>query len=192
MLAIIMSIENESDRSFVEYIYVTHGERMYAAVFSILQHHHDTEDCVHDMIAKIIEYLDKFKDAHEKGYLVQLLAICCRNIAINKYKENRIRGEMEYSTTMYTEYDEAIVMDIPDIEANVERIVLSEYTCEYIKSLIDKLKPIYRDVLIMKARGWENDEIAHVFGISVDLVRKRHSRARAKIIEMGGEQLYGR
>lgn len=68
--------------------------------------------------------------------------------------------------------------DIPDVEANVEKIVLSESNYEYIKQLIDKLDPIYRDVIILKSMQFSNEEIAYMMSISVDLVRKRYYRIK--------------
>ena len=192
MLALIMSIENESDRLFVETLYIQYGKRIYLIAFSIIQNKEDAEDCTHDTIEKIIRNLDKFKDAHKKSRLEQLIVISCRNVAINKYNANKRRRELEYSTTIYMDDDDYMIMDIPDEGSNVENIVLSEENCQYIQSLIDQLDPIYRDVMVLKSMGWENDAIADLMHISVDLVRKRYSRARKKIIEMGGEQLYAR
>ena len=98
---------------------------------------------------------------------------------------------MEFSTTGYDEDDNFETFDIPDKTENVERIVLSEYNYNYIKQLIDKLDPKYRDVLVLKSMQLTNEEIAYMMNISVELVRKRYSRARAKILELGGDVLYG-
>ena len=81
-------------------------------------------------------------------------------------------------------------MDIPDLSANVEKIVISEFTCGYVKELIDKLDFKYRDVIVLKGYGYGYEEIAYLMHISQELVRKRYSRARKKILEMGDDILY--
>ena len=123
------------------------------------------------------------------NYLKKLIVIACRNVAINKYNENKRKSQSQFSTTIHGENIE--IADIPDVEENVEKIVLSESNYHYIKQLIDKLDPIYRDVIVLKSMQFSNEEIAYMMSISVELVRKRYSRARAKILEMGGDTLYG-
>ena len=189
MLAIIMSIENNSDRVFVEEIYNLYSEKMYLIAYDILKNHHDAEDCVQETIVKIIDKIERFKQAQHQNYLKKLIVIACRNVAINKYNENKRKSSKEFSTTVHDEKFETA--DIPDLNENVEKIVLSESNYEYIKQLIDKLDPIYRDVIILKSMQFSNEEIAYMMSISVDLVRKRYSRARSKILEMGGDTLYG-
>ena len=63
MLAIIMSIENSSDRAFVEDIYHLYSEKMYLIAYDILKNHHDAEDCVQETVVKIIDKIERFKQA---------------------------------------------------------------------------------------------------------------------------------
>lgn len=56
--------------------------------------------------------------------------------------------------------------------------------------LIDKLELKYRDVIILKSMGYDYDSIAYFMSITPVLARKRYSRARAMILEMGGETLH--
>ena len=191
MLAIIMSIENNNDRAFVEEIYHLYSEKMYLIAYDILKNHHDAEDCVQETIVKIIDKIERFKQAQHQNYLKKLIVIACRNVAINKYNENKRKNKAEVSTTVYDEDDEAQTMDIPDATEDVEKIVLSEYNYRYIKQLIDQLDSKYRDVIVLKSMQFTNEEIAYMMTISVELVRKRYSRARAKILELGGDTLYG-
>lgn len=188
MLAIIMSIEDSNDRAFVEDIYSLYSEKMYLIAYDILKNHHDAEDCVQETIVKIIDKIERFKEAKHQNYLKKLIVIACRNIAINKYNENKRKKRSQFSTTLYDDKNE--IVDIPDMAENVEKIVLSECNYAYIKQLIDKLDPIYRDVMVLKSMQFSNEEIAYMMNISIELVRKRYSRARVKILEMGGDMLY--
>ena len=190
MLAIIMAIENEQDRLFVESIFNMYSEKMYLIAMDIINNHHDAEDCVHDTIVKIIDKLERFKQANREDYLIKLIVITCRNTAINKYKENKKRNYWEISTTVFDEEEESSIMDIPGLSSNVEKIVISKFTCNYIKEIIDKLDLKYRDVIVLKGYGYGYEEIAYLMHISQELVRKRYSRARKKILEMGGDVLY--
>lgn len=190
MLAIIMSMEDDRDREFVEDIYIRYSKSMFSIAFGIVNDEHDAEDCVQNTILKIMNHVERFRQAEQEKYLKRLITMVCRNIAINQYNQNKERRKMEFSTTLYNEDDEAEIMDIPDMEANVARLVVSEENCNYIKQLINQLDLKYRDVLILKSMGCDNKEIAELLGISETLVRKRYSRARAKILEIGGDELY--
>jgi RNA polymerase sigma factor (sigma-70 family) len=101
------------------------------------------------------------------------------------------RNEHEQSLAKFNydecEYEE---IDIPDYEACVDKIYISEENCEYLHDLINKLDDKYRDVILFKSLGLENDAIAEMMNISEVLVRKRYSRARKKLLEMGGKNLY--
>ena len=80
-----------------------------------------------------------------------MIVIACRNVAINKYNENKRKNKAEVSTTVYDEDDEAHTMELPDTREDVEKIVLSEYNYRYIKQLVDQLDSKYRDVIVLKA-----------------------------------------
>ena len=55
MLAIIMAIEDEEDRLFVEMIFNKYSKNMYLVAANILNNHDDAEDCVQDTFVKIID-----------------------------------------------------------------------------------------------------------------------------------------
>ncbi len=92
MMAIIMAIEDDDDREFVEKIFDRYEKNMYFTAYDILRNRADAEDCVQDTFVKIIDKLDCFKKAHEEGNLAKLVALVCRNTALDRYKGNK-RGE---------------------------------------------------------------------------------------------------
>ena len=193
MLEIIMSIENEEDRTFMETLYYDYSEKMYLTAMNVLNNHHDAQDCVHETIARIIKEkrIDKFRQAQNKNYLIKLIVAATRNNAINIYNKNQRRNSHVFSTTVYDEENEKWdIMDIPDAENDVQKIIISEETCKIMHDLINKLDFIYRDVIVLMQMGYSYEDIAGILGITVEAVRKRYSRARAKLREMGGKDLY--
>lgn len=154
MMAIIMAIEDDDDSEFVEKIFDRYEKNMYFTAYDILRNRADAEDCVQDTFVKIIDKLDCFKKAHEEGNLAKLVALVCRNTALDRYKGNKRRAKRQYSQTVYDENGESSVADIPDRSADVERLVMNSYVCAYVKELIDKLDLI----IAWAARDCENDE----------------------------------
>ena len=191
MLAIILAIENEQDRSFVEWIYETYEKKMYADALEILKDHHDAEDCVHEAVRKIIDALPSFRDAEDKGSLGGLVAITCRNCAVNMFRKRERLQEhvvsigdlMEVVPSFKTEnlYDEA---------DDARKIVISEENCRYIQSLIESLDEKYRDVLLLRCKGLSYAQIGTLLGITEETARQRMVRGRRLLIKNGGIQLY--
>ena len=191
MLEIIMSIVDEEDRSFMETLYYNYSEKMYLVAFDILNNHHDAQDCVHNTIARIIDSIESYKQAQQGKYLIKLIVIATRNNAINMYNEIKKKNKNVFSTTMYDdETDNWEIMDIPDDTNDVQKLVVSEETCKILHELINKLDLIYRDVVVLMQMGYSYEAIANILGITVETARKRYSRAKAKLKEMGGKDLY--
>lgn len=89
MLPIIVAINDESDRDFVEDIYNKYGKKMYLVAFGVLKKKVDAEDCVHDVIKIIIDNIERFRNA-DYNHLINLIVKCTRNDAINKYNKDMI------------------------------------------------------------------------------------------------------
>ena len=191
MLPIIMSIADDGDRNFVEEIYVTYEKKLYLISMHYLNNHQDAQDCVHDTVVLVIKHIDRFKDAKSSGYLDKLVAVVCRNCAINMLNANIRRVKHEREFVRYNqengEYEE---FEKIDDNSYVEKIYISEQNCDILKGLINKLDDKYRDVVLLKALGLSAKEIAEIMKISDVLVRKRYSRAKCLLWKMGGKDLY--
>lgn len=145
MLAVIMAIENEDDRLFVETVFNRYAKKLYLVAYNILGNRADAEDCVQDTFVKIIDKLDRFKNAQKDDSLIKLLVIVCRNTALDMYDKNKRIAETQCSQTV-CDGGGSSVMDIPDSSADVERLVINNCVCEYVVKLIDGLDHKYRDV----------------------------------------------
>lgn len=188
MLAIIMAINDTDERLFVEDIYNRYAKNMYLVAMDILCDHFDAQDCVQETMIKVIDKVDMFKDAANGKALPELLLITCRNTARSMLQSKLERNAKEFSISDIDDNDQPM-FDLSDESANVEEAVMSKMMCDYIQKLISLLDEKYRDVIILRSMGLGNDEIAYLMDITPDLVRKRYSRAKAKILELGGDSL---
>ncbi len=191
MLQIILNIVDDDERSFVEELYNRYEKRLYSISMKYLKNHHDAQDCVHEVIRIVIENVEKFKTAHDSGNIDRFIGIVCRNYVLNMLRVKKRKNEYECSLLKYNyeegEYEE---IDIPDYSSSVDKIYISEENCERIYKLINKLDFKYRDVVLLKSMGFDNKKIAEILNISEELVRKRYSRAKKQLWEMGGKDLY--
>ena len=191
MLPIILNIVDDDDRAFVEKIYVEYEKQLYLISMKYLNNHHDAQDCVHDTIKIIIDGIEKFKIAQDMGYIEKLITVVCRNCALNLLRVKKYKNENEQSLCRYNyqenEYEE---VDIPDYSSCIEKLYISEEICEYLHNLINKLDDKYRDVILLKSMGVDNQTIAEIMHISDNLVSQRYKRAKKLLLEIGGKELY--
>ena len=184
MLTLLLSIENEEDKTFVEEIYLRYEKQMYTIAYGILNQHCDAQDCVHETVRIIIDSLDKFKSAYQNNSLDSLVMIACRNCAINMYNKIKKRSCFETSTVIYdSESQQYTEIDIPDPYADIQKLIITEEQIETLHQKIRKLDPIYRDVLTLKMMDFSYEEIATLLCISEETARQRLFRARKKINE---------
>lgn len=80
-------INNEGDRNFAGDIYNRYGKQMYIIAFDILKKKEDDEESAHDVFVKIIDKLDRLKNAHQDDNLMKLLVIAFRNTALDRYEK---------------------------------------------------------------------------------------------------------
>ncbi|MBR2388515.1 MAG: sigma-70 family RNA polymerase sigma factor [Clostridia bacterium] len=191
MLPIILNIVDDDDRAFVEKIYVRYEKQLYLISMKYLNNHHDAQDCVHDTIKIIIDGIEKFKIAQNVGYIEKLITIVCRNCALNTLRVKKYKNEHELSLCRYNyEDDEYEEIDIPDYSSCVDKLYISEESCEHLHNLINKLDDKYRDVALLKSLGFDNRGIAEIMHISENLVSQRYKRAKDQLLKMGGKDLY--
>lgn len=191
MLAIIQNIEDDEDRAFVDRIYKEYEKQLYVLSMSVLHDHYEAQDCVHDTIEKIIETVEKYKGAKDVKHLRKMVTVTCRNCAINRFNKRKNRNKHEISIERYNyEENEYESVDILDYDSFVDRLVISEESCNALCVLLNKLDRKYRDVVLYKSLGFDDSQIAFVMNITVSLVRTRYYRAKKLLWEMGGKDLY--
>ena len=193
MLPIILAINNDDDRAYVEKIYNQYGKKIYKIAFKILNNTEDAEDCVHDVVKIIIDNLEMFQ-ALEGEQLIKLLVTCSRNAALNIYRKNKIKHINEGKRKPYTgdETDEKD-LDIESVSDDgmfVDLIVINEESRKRISEMIEELDPIYKDVLYLRYQySMKNQDIAKMLKISESVVKVRYHRAKKILLQKRGKEL---
>ena len=191
MIPIVLTINSDSDRFFVEKLYLQYRKNIYAAAFKILNHREDTEDCVQDVIKTVIRHVDRFRRISPEE-IPKLLAVCTRNTAINIYRKNKRKQENESKLPFDSEYEEELLREnrLFYQERNPDVIASRTEIRQRLVQLISELDDIYRDVLILQIQyKMSNREIADILGISPNTVSVRLHRAKRKLLEESGAEL---
>lgn len=187
ILTYILSIEDDEKREIVENIYNLYYKKMYSVAFGILNNMHDSEDAVQDAFFNITFTYDLFRKPREKA-TATLVYIYTRNAAINIYNKNKRHSRV---VELVDSVDKSIY-DIADDE-DVSKIAIDNETSRLVSDAIDQLDEMYRDVIIMKYYyNMKNIEIAKVLDKDTNTVAGRLFRARAKLKEKLGDEVYER
>ena len=190
MLEMIMAIENEEDRHFVLKLVEDYYDKMILVAKKIVKDDSVAKDVAGATVENVINYIEKFKKADEEQYLTKLVIVTCRNISYKRYNAVK-RANSKKSSIVFEDEGERKEIELPEVEESVEDLIISEENCRVLRELIDALDDKYSDVIWLREQQYDNEEIAQILDISVDLVRQRTLRARKKILEMAGDRLYG-
>ena len=191
MIPIVLTINSDSDRFFVEKLYRQYRKNIYAAAFKILNHREDAEDCVHDVIQTVIRHVDTFRETSPEG-LPKLLAVCTRNAAINIYRKNKRKQDNESKLPFDSEHEEELLRESRLLYQGRNPDVITARTeiKQRLAQLISELDDIYRDVLVLQIQyKMSNREIADILQISPNTVSVRLHRAKRKLLEESGAEL---
>jgi len=171
LLAILMVIENETDRHKATEIYIKYYSTMMYVAKSILTDSALAEDAVSEALIKIIDNLDKISDIScykTRSYIV----IIVRNIALNQLKKQLNRKE-----------DITDIFDnVPDSDISILDKMTNVESCELIIKAIRSLPKTLSDVLYLSVVfGYDNATISQLLDISYDVAKSRLSRAKKAI-----------
>lgn len=169
---IIAAIENQSDREFVEALYLENYALMYQKARTILKSHHAAEDAVDTAMLKLIdriELLRRCSVASRRAYLLS----CVRNAAIDMLR----RGKKGYSFVDVNEQLERI-----SDGGSVDEGLMRQAQIHSVACALRRLPDRERELLKMKYFDEMTDgEIAALIGVSRDSLRNRMRRARRKL-----------
>ncbi len=163
-------IKNQEEYNFVENLYIQYAKLMYAAANKILNDRNLAEDAVQISFERIIKYLHKIQRVSDDK-LLAYLTVVCKNAARDLLREKDILPIGEQAEKIYgAESDDPI-----------NKIIKKENLNNLVK-IINSLRSIYKDVIILKYFcGFEDEIIAGSLGITNVAYRQRLSRARKMI-----------
>ena len=185
----LLNVSGEEDKIYLTELYRQNERKLFNLAYSVLQHREDAEDCVSDVFVIVIRYLKTLRDWPEQRQKA-FLYTCCKNRAISIYRKKR---KVLTNERQMPDEDRNEKEDLPDVYTDVVREVNGQMMCDAIFNEINRMKPIYRDLLMMKISfGMKNADIAKVMGISENLVSKRIERARDRLSRFLEDNYNGR
>ena len=169
----LVALESEDDRNFVERLYLENYGAMYRKTRSILKSHADAEDAVEAAMLRILDHIPTLKKCNAASQRSYLIA-CARNAAID-----RLRRDSRLDR--YADPQERI-STLPDGAPPADTFLIRSEQIQAVAAALKRLEPGMRELLRMKYYDEMSDaEIAQLLGVSRDSLRNRVNRARRKL-----------
>ena len=166
-LAFLM-IRDESDREFVENLYIKYEQTMYKIAYNILHKKTEAEDVVHNTFVKIIDNLEKIRRLDSMGTEFYLSTVTKHASLDEQRKTNRL--------------PECNVMEeLSEFKSDisVEDIVMTKLDSDRVKTALKSLSKDEFELLSMNLiMGYQPSEIAEKYGISSNTARQKIFRAK--------------
>lgn len=188
MFCDMFTIMTEDDRCLAERIYEEYKKYIYVQAYKILNNEQDAEDVVDRVMIDVIQNINKFTNKDRNEIAAQIV-IYTRNSAINIYRKNKRRYEVEICSTNGGA-DDNRETDFADESADIDSIVLNRETAEIIRKYILLLPQEYQDVIsLVYGMGYSNVEAARILNITSNAVGLRIYKAKKKLLQMAGGEL---
>jgi len=139
----------------------------------------EAEDSVQEVFAKVSRSLDSFKGQSKLSTWVYRIAT---NTAIDKLRSPGFKHTAGQATLEDNSEVENAAATITQNNTPTDQKIIHKEMSECVHEYVDRLPPDYRTVLILKEiEGFKNREIADILQISLENVKVRLHRARARL-----------
>ena len=184
-----MAALDTENRSTAEQIYIQYKRQIYSIAYSILNNQHDAEDILNEVMVDVIENIEKFVTCDGNKIAAQIV-IYTRNAAINRYRKNRRKSEVESSVTYMDEDGSLCDIDIAD-DTSIEDIIMSREMSEMVRKKLLELPQDYSDAIsLVYGLGYSYKEAAAILRITPNAVALRLYKAKKKLAKLAGGELY--
>lgn len=177
----ILLIEDDSDRAFMEQVYLDYSRLMYAVAMSRLGNPLDAEDAVHEAILRLIDKISLLREKDSctlRRYVVVTTERTSINVGIKRGRNQSISVESEF------------LESVENTDFPVDSRVFANIEAEELSMALRLLPQRERNILQWKYYElWSDEEIAHALEIAKNSVRKYLTHARRKLRELLEDKL---
>lgn len=140
----------------------------------------DADDLTQDVFVKVSQALDTFRgDAMVSTWIYRIAT----NAALDRLRSRSFQGSVSDSPTGNDE-EEVVDKDLwtGEKKLSLESALIRKEMNDCIRGIVENLPVNYRTVIVLSEwEGLKNNEITEILGLSLDTVKIRLHRARARL-----------
>jgi RNA polymerase sigma-70 factor (ECF subfamily) len=146
---------------------------------------HEAEDLAQEVFDKVSRSLGNFKGESKLSTWLYRIAT---NAAIDRMRSSSFKRSSEHTSIEDITGIEDRNVCLDHNKSSTDQTVIHKEMSECIREFIDKLPSDYKTVILLSdLEGFQNKEIAEILQVSLDTVKIRLHRARAKLREILNE-----
>ena len=146
---------------------------------SRLTNPHEAEDIAQEVFEKVNRSLKSFKGESKLSTWLYRIAT---NTAIDRMRSPSFRRLSEYTTLDEDTGTEDRNVWSGHTKTHIDQTVIRKEMSECVREFIDRLPSDYKTVILLsELEGFKNKEIADILQVSLDTVKIRLHRARARL-----------
>lgn len=175
----ILLIENDDDRQFMTNLYLDYYALMKKNAMNIVHDEFVCDDLIHNACIKLIRNIVKIRQL-DCWVLASYIVSTIKSVCFDYLKSSDIR-----ELTRSVRLDDNDTQDLEDEDYCIETEVLHKLDADHLMRALEKLPPLYRDVLYFKyLQDSTVEEIAAALHIGKDSVYQYLTRARRKALDL--------
>lgn len=179
---VILAIENDDDRTFMEGLYRNYQRLMFSEIYKIVQDEWEAEDIMQTSLIKLIDKIPLLR-SRSRNQLVNYIISTCKNTAYNyiRDKKNPMEGQLQEHMDYSSDESDDHSMELRIIrEEELDCLAriwpkLDMRTCHILEGYYILEKPM--------------SELGMELGIKPESVRMTLTRAREKAFQLLSEEL---
>jgi RNA polymerase sigma-70 factor (ECF subfamily) len=164
-----------NEEAFTELV-KRHSSKVYGVSLKMLKNREDAEDNLQNALFKAYHNLDRFEGQSQFSTWLFRITI---NEALMKLRKQQFERKVTYSDSAHGDGENVEMFEIQDTRQDQEQEYISrELAAKAMHGLSPSLKSTF---VLHKAEGWTNRELAAAQGVTVETVKSRVFRARARL-----------
>ena len=177
MPAVILAIQDESDRTYMEWVFQTYHRLMYYYIMEILNDSWQADDVMQESVIRLIDKIDvlrRLSESKRRNYIITT----AKNMAISYLRREAIRKGIPYN-----DWAKGCVGTEP--EDNPEALVLHQEEMDLLQYVWDDLDERSRYLLSGRYILEQSfEEMAHELGVSAGSARMLLTRAKRSALAL--------
>ncbi|HEX7414430.1 MAG TPA: sigma-70 family RNA polymerase sigma factor [Bacteroidia bacterium] len=177
------ALKNDDQKAYEE-LMKRYWEPVYFMLLRMVYNNADNaEDLTMESFGKAFKYLDKYTTNF--AFSTWLFKIASNN-AIDFIRHNKAqKGTLSLNKTVDTDSGEEFADFVKTVDLNPEDIIIRKQIIDNIRSIIEKLKPNYREIVeLFYIEELSNEQISKRVNLPVATVKVRLFRARELLLSM--------
>ena len=159
-----------------EEIYKTYFDKILPLCRKYFDENRAFDVCQDAFIDKVLPGIDKFKgEGNLEGYIRKI---------VNNYCIDQTRKEKNHHIVSFDDLKRGTQYKITKSDSSGEDIFQTEVGRNKLKEFINKLSPVYRQVIELHLQGLKHDEIAKKLGVSLSAIKTNFMKAKANLKRM--------